>query len=257
MIEPAFREHDTTRIGLIVPSSNVTMEIEIPSMLRAREEILPEKFSFHSMRIKMNDVTPEGLREMYGLIDGILPHLLDADVDIVMEACLVAAMQDTLDKRHGRKSGLRTQNQEINKIVPFLTSADALTHALEIIDADRIALIAPYIDEVMAIVLENIGSAGIEIADYCGLGISDNSKVGRLDPANLVQIARTLELKDADALVISACVQMPSLPVIEQVESELGIPVLSAATATTYLILKTLGMETKAPRAGTLLSGKY
>ena len=233
------------------------MEIEIPAMLRAREEILPEKFSFHSTRIKMNDVTPEGLREMYGLIDDILPHVLDAEVDIVVETCLIAAMQNTLDKRHGRNSGLRTHSREIHKIVPFLTSADALTHALEIVDAERIALIAPYIGEVMAIVLENIGSAGIEVADYCSLGISDNSKVSRLNPANLVKISRTLELKDADALVISACVQMPSLPVIEQVESELGIPVLSAATATTYLILKTLGMETRVPSAGTLLSGKY
>ncbi len=36
------------RIGQIVPSSNTTMETEIPAMLRAREALHPERFSFHS-----------------------------------------------------------------------------------------------------------------------------------------------------------------------------------------------------------------
>ena len=41
----------TYRIGQIVPSSNTTMETEIPAMLRAREQVLPERFSFHSSRM--------------------------------------------------------------------------------------------------------------------------------------------------------------------------------------------------------------
>ena len=45
------------RVGLIVPSSNVTMETEIPAMLRAREAIEPERFTFHSSRMRMKSVT--------------------------------------------------------------------------------------------------------------------------------------------------------------------------------------------------------
>ena len=45
------------RIGLIVPSSNTTMETEIPAMLRARESVLPERFTFHSSRMRMKSVT--------------------------------------------------------------------------------------------------------------------------------------------------------------------------------------------------------
>ena len=41
------------RIGMIVPSSNTTMETEIPAMLRAREGIHPERFTFHSARMRM------------------------------------------------------------------------------------------------------------------------------------------------------------------------------------------------------------
>ena len=53
------------RVGLIVPSSNTTMETEVPALLRARERVRPEDtFSFHSARLRMEDVTPEALRAM-------------------------------------------------------------------------------------------------------------------------------------------------------------------------------------------------
>jgi maleate isomerase len=41
------------RIGQIVPSSNITMETEIPALLRSRELVAPERFTFHSSRMRM------------------------------------------------------------------------------------------------------------------------------------------------------------------------------------------------------------
>jgi len=53
------------RVGQIVPSSNVTMETEIPAMLWARQNILPqERFTFHSSRMRMKKVTKEELAAM-------------------------------------------------------------------------------------------------------------------------------------------------------------------------------------------------
>ena len=37
----------TYRIGQIVPSSNTTMETEIPAMLLARQGVELERFTFH------------------------------------------------------------------------------------------------------------------------------------------------------------------------------------------------------------------
>ena len=45
------------RIGQIVPSSNITMETEIPAMLQARQLIRPERFAFHSSRMRMTEVS--------------------------------------------------------------------------------------------------------------------------------------------------------------------------------------------------------
>ena len=73
----------------------------------------------------------------------------------------------------------------------------------------------------------------------------------------LLEIYKRLDCRGADALVISACVQVPSLAVIDQVQSQVGIPVVSAAVCTTYKMLKELGLEAVVPGAGALLSGQY
>jgi maleate isomerase len=62
-----------------------------------------------------------------------------------------------------------------------------------------------------------------------------------------------LDLSGVDALVISACVQMPSLPLVDAAEQELGLPVISAATAGAYSILRAAGVPLDVPAAGALL----
>ena len=57
------------RIGQIVPSSNTTMETEIPAMLNARQTIRPERFTFHSSRMRMKKVVKEELAAMDGESD--------------------------------------------------------------------------------------------------------------------------------------------------------------------------------------------
>jgi maleate isomerase len=41
-----------TRIGLIVPSSNTTMETELPEMFARRAAVTGERFTFHSSRAR-------------------------------------------------------------------------------------------------------------------------------------------------------------------------------------------------------------
>jgi hypothetical protein len=52
------------RIGQIVPSSNTTMETEIPAMLNAHSVAHGTRFTFHSSRMRMKTVKKEELAEM-------------------------------------------------------------------------------------------------------------------------------------------------------------------------------------------------
>src|SRR6476646_6455994 len=85
-------EKRTFRVGQIVPSSNTTMETEIPAMLRAREQVEPERFTFHSSRMRMQKVTKEQLKAMDADSVRCAAELVDARVDVRGYACLVAIM---------------------------------------------------------------------------------------------------------------------------------------------------------------------
>jgi maleate isomerase len=67
--------------------------------------------------------------------------------------------------------------------------------------------------------------------------------------------AESLDLAGVDALVISACVQMPSLSLVEPAEQRFGLPVVSAATAGAYSILRAAGLPLAVDAAGALLRG--
>src|SRR6476659_2821292 len=95
----------TYRIGQIVPSSNTTMETEIPAMLRARESIEPERFTLHSSRMRMKKVTKEELAAMDADSDRCAAELSDARVDVIGYACLVAIM--SMGKGYHRQSERR------------------------------------------------------------------------------------------------------------------------------------------------------
>src|SRR2546426_676620 len=81
------------RIGLIVPSSNTTMETELPAMFRAREAALPgDTFTFHASRMRMQRVSPEELLAMNAQLARSSAEIADAGCDVVATACLVALM---------------------------------------------------------------------------------------------------------------------------------------------------------------------
>ncbi|MEZ5500694.1 MAG: hypothetical protein R3E77_14875 [Steroidobacteraceae bacterium] len=245
------------RIGQIVPSSNVTMETEIPAMLRAREQLLPERFTFHSSRMRMKTVTAAELAAMDKDSDRCALELSDAAVDVLGYACLVAIM--SMGHGYHRKSQQRLHQRTVEngKPAPVVTSAGALIEGLQALGARRVAVIAPYMKPLTEMVVSYITSEGFEVCDSLALEIPDNLEVAAQNPQNLLQHYRRLDLGNVDTLVLSACVQMPSLPAIERVEDACGISVVSAAVCTTFGMLRALGLPTKVPGAGALLSGRY
>jgi maleate isomerase len=48
---------------------------------------------------------------------------------------------------------------------------------------------------------------------------------------------------------------MPSLPLVERAEQELGLPVLSGATAGAFCLLRALGLPTEIPGARVVAGG--
>ena len=245
----------TRRIGLVVPSSNTTMETEIPELLRRQQENGKQSFTFHSSRMRMQEVSREELARMDADSDRCALELSDARCDVLAYACLVAIMSMGSGYHCVSEARLSKVTAGNDGAVPVVSSAGALIDALTALGARRTAIITPYMKPLTALVADYIEDAGVEVADRISLEVSDNLAVGRLDPAQLPAHARELDLAGVDAVVLSACVQMPSLPAIQAVEDELGLPVVTAASATARSILLAIGITPRIHGAGQLLAG--
>jgi maleate isomerase len=245
------------RIGQIVPSSNTTMETEIPAMLRAHGREHGTAFTFHSSRMRMKTVRKEELAAMDAESDRCALELSDARVDVLGYACLVAIMSMGKSYHRVSQSRLESLARENGAPAPVVTSAGALVEALGVLRARRIALVAPYLRPLTRLVIDYIEAEGFTVLDHRALEIPDNLEVGRHDPARLPGIVAEMDTSGVDAIVLSACVQMPSLPAIAEVEARTGKPVLTAAVATTYAMLRALDLPRRTPGAGALLSGAF
>jgi maleate isomerase len=239
------------RVGLIVPSSNVTVETELPALLRRQEGL---DVSFHSSRMRMTSVTPAGLAAMNVQRERCVMEIADASPDVILYACLVALMAGAQGEHHRVESLVAEQLATGESTALVRSSAGALIEALEALSVRRVALVTPYMAPLASKVVEYITHEGVEVADYRALEVEDNHAVGCIEGSRVMAAARELDLQGVDALVLSACVQMPSLSLIEAAEAEFGIPVLSAATAGAFSVLRALNLPAAVPGAGSLLT---
>ena len=174
------------RIGLLVPSSNTTMETEVPALLRARERVRPEDtFTFHSARLRMEDVTPEALRAMNEQTERATAELADLRPDVVATACLVAIMAQGPGSHRAAQAEIESILEREHASAPVVSSAGALVDALHELGARRIGIVAPYLEELTRLVVAYIEDAGIEVADAISLEVPDNRAVAALDPHDL------------------------------------------------------------------------
>lgn len=245
------------RIGQIVPSSNTTMETEIPLMLHSRESQFEERFTFHSSRMRMKKVTKEELAAMDRDSDRCALELSDARVDVMGYACLVAIMSMGLGYHRESEKRLHQVTVDNDAPTPIVSSAGALVEGLKALGAKKVSILTPYMKPLTQLVVDYIQNEGIEVHDALSLEIPDNLEVGRQNPLAPAEHVKRLDTKGVDAVVLSACVQMPSFQSVQQVENQLGLPVTTAAISTVYQMLNKLGLKREVANAGALLSGKY
>jgi maleate isomerase len=133
----------------------------------------------------------------------------------------------SMGKGYHRESERRLHEITVREghAAPIVTSAGALVAGLTALGAKTVALVAPYLKPLTRLVIDYVEAEGISVADSISLEISDNLEVGRRDPMALLGIYRDLKLSGIDALILSSCVQMPSLAAVPVAENQCGLPV--------------------------------
>lgn len=241
------------RVGLIVPSSNTTMETELPELLRRSVAGSTDTVTTHSSRAPLHTVEPAELHRMVLEGDRCATELSDARVDAIGYACLIALMAEGPRAHERVEKHLAEVAAANGGPAPVVSSAGALVRAIVNLNLRRVAIVTPYVPALTDMVIEYLSAYDIEVVDSVSLGVADNHAVGCLDPAGLPTAVDRLSLDHADGVVLSACVQMPSLPMVQTVQNTIGLPVVTAATSTTRELLVALGLPTSVEGGGAAL----
>ena len=229
------------------------METEIPAMLRAREQLYPERFTFHGSRMRMHRVTPEELAAMNREGLRCAAELADARVDVMSTACLVAIMAQSLGYHREVEKDFAQIVRDNGAKSRVMTSVGALIHGLKRLGAKKISLMAPYMKPLTDKVVRYIENEGIEVIDRICFEIPDNLAVGARDPMQLLEDVKRLNTANADVVVLSACVQMQSMPALAAAQQQLGIRVTSTAACTVRNMLDLLELTGPVPGFGAAL----
>jgi maleate isomerase len=152
----------TWRVGLLIPSSNVVMEVDF-------YRSLPHDTTLHASRIYLPDATTAAEERM--LDEYALPAaeaVATARPDVVVFGC--ASAGELRGGEYDRR--LCERIREITGAVPVSLVA-AVTRALRDTRASRVAVITPFGDRVNQRVKAGIETEGIEVSAVHGMGISD------------------------------------------------------------------------------------
>ncbi|MCW5773493.1 MAG: Asp/Glu racemase [Rhodospirillaceae bacterium] len=220
------------------------MEAEVPEILRRiaakRGDV---EFTFHASRMRMKHVKKEELAAMDADSLRCARELADAPIDAAAYACLVAIMAMGRGYHRVSQANLAKAAAEEGRSFPVLTSAGALVDELIERGWRTVSLLMPYTDELARVVVGYLENEGIAVRDYRNFSVAKNEDVGRIPGSVLLEALGSLDVEGADAVVLSACVQMPSLGVLDEARRRVSCPVTSTAECTAKRLLRAVGME--------------
>jgi maleate isomerase len=218
-------------IGLIVPSNN---SVVLPEFYSA----LPAGVCAYETRMRIaGDLTPKALHKMVEDADSAAELLRQTGVDFICYCC----MSSTIVKGWEWEGALLAQLA--GKAPKGVASANsALRDALKALGARRLALVTPYPRSINALLPQFFASAGFEVAQVEGTPVKDVSHVRALSPEQTYRTARSLALSNVDALCLLAT-DVETFSIIEPIERELAMPVLSSNQALLWTALRALGIN--------------
>jgi maleate cis-trans isomerase len=126
-----------------------------------------------------------------------------------------------------------------------------VVRALERLGVRRLALATPYSPETTLQGKAHLEAHGLQVVNFVNLKGVTNIYDETAERA--YRLARMVDREDAEAVFLSGT-GMPTLPVLEALEHDLGKPVISSASAIMWHALRLAGVGQPIPGYGRLLT---
>ena len=195
-------------LGLIIPSSNTVMEEELNNYV-----------TVHSTRISLQNVDEDSLKKMNDELSQALELITDCHPDVIVYGCTSGSFVEDVE-------------EILHKwLVPGVTTSHAVVSALHTLDAHTISVATPYINALNKREKAFLESHGFIVRDIKGLGILNNTEIGKQLPQTAYDLAKSL--KKSDVTFIS-CTNFKTFDIISDLEKEINTPVVSSNSASLW-----------------------
>jgi maleate isomerase len=231
--------HHRAKIGLVQLATEQTIESE---MLRHA----PAGVGMHFTRSPNPDeITSANLAAMIDdLSDAAAVLAPNAGLDVICYACTSGSVV----------MGEDNVCRELNVGAPdaiATTLVSGVFAGLEALDARRVVVATPYLDEVNRIEADYMTERGWDVLDIQGLNITNDSDMVRVSPQYIRDFAVSVDRPDAEAIFVS-CGALRTMEVIDEIEDLTGKPCIASNQAMLWHCLRLAGVEDRLPNLGQL-----
>ena len=133
--------------------------------------------------------------------------------------------------------------------IPSTTTSTAIVRALKELEVEKLAVAAPYPDEVNFRLKRFLEDYGFTVVSLRGLGLE--SGIFSQPDGTSYKLGKEADSERAEALVIS-CTNFKTYNILKHLEKDLGKPVISANQATAWDLLRLAGVTESLPGRGLL-----
>lgn len=231
--------HHRAKIGFVQLATEQTIESE---MLRHA----PAGVGMHFTRSPNPDqITSAHLAAMIDdLSDAAAILAPNAGLDVICYACTSGSVV----------MGEDNVCRELNAGAPdaiATTLVSGVFAGLEALDARRVVVATPYLDEVNTIEADYMTERGWEVLDIQGLNITNDSDMVRVTPQYIRDFAVSVDRPDAEAIFVS-CGALRTMEVIDEIEDLTGKPCIASNQAMLWHCLRLAGIHDRLPNLGQL-----
>ncbi|MFC1917110.1 Asp/Glu racemase [Chloroflexota bacterium] len=234
------------RLGVLVPSGNIVLEPEFNSVILEGVACYYHRFNFNSGG---SDT------DLMQKLEKAADYIADASELIVQVKPAVVAMTGTAVSfigGYGYDQSLIKKMRERNGNLPTTTTSTSVIDALNCLGIKKVSMAMPYVEEVSRAAVKFVEESGLQVPKAKWL-----NKIGfdipQIPKETIYQLAREVDDPECEAIFIS-CVSLHTFEIIEELERDLGKPVITSNQATIWNMLRLSGVKDKIKGYGQLLS---
>ncbi len=120
-----------------------------------------------------------------------------------------------------------------------VTTSGALVQALSSLNVKKIGIVTPYNHDLSQLLVDYLREAGVEVATGGYLGMERD--IARISPDAIRRLAESIDRPDIEAIFFS-CTNLHTYDIIEELETRLSKPALSANQVTIWAALRAGGL---------------